>query len=112
MGALAVGAVVLVKFPFSDFSERKRRPAVALARVEHDDWILCQITSNPYADSKAIAIGDEDFISGALMRMSYVRPGKLFTINTSVIERVVAMLSPEKFAIILETVIDVLGESQ
>ena len=50
----AVGSVVLVPFPFSDLSEAKLRPAVALADAGRDDWILCQVTTNPYGDPNAI----------------------------------------------------------
>ena len=42
------GAVVLVRFPFSDLSDTKLRPAVLLASAERDDWILCQVTSRSY----------------------------------------------------------------
>jgi mRNA interferase MazF len=52
----AARAVVLVPFPFSDLSQAKLRPAVALAPVDRGDWILCQITSNPYGDSRSIAL--------------------------------------------------------
>ena len=45
----AAGAVVLVPFPFSDLSRAKMRPAVVLAEAGRNDWILCQITSNPTA---------------------------------------------------------------
>ena len=44
----STGAVVLLPFPFSDLSRSKLRPAVILADAGRDDWILCQITSNPY----------------------------------------------------------------
>lgn len=37
MGTLAAGAVVLVRFPFSDLSEAKLRPAVVLADCGRDD---------------------------------------------------------------------------
>ena len=50
MGAFAAGEVVLVRFPFSDLSSSKLRPAVILAAAGRQDWILCQITSNAYAD--------------------------------------------------------------
>ena len=53
----SVGTVVLVSFPFSDLSASKLRPAFILSGGERDDWLLCQITSNPYADSNAIEIG-------------------------------------------------------
>lgn len=45
-----VGAVVLVPFPFSDLSNAKLRPAVVLADASRGDWILSQITSNPFGD--------------------------------------------------------------
>jgi mRNA interferase MazF len=75
------GSVVLVPFPFSDLSQAKLRPAVALANSGRGDWILCQITSNPYADARAIEITDASFDSGSLFVTSYARPGKLFTAN-------------------------------
>ena len=54
MGAPAAGSIVLVTFPFSDLSNSKLRPAVVLASADSGDWMLCQITSNPYADSHAV----------------------------------------------------------
>lgn len=57
----AVGKVILVPFPFSDLSKSKLRPAVVLADAGRDDWVLCQITSNPYRDPNAIVIRNESF---------------------------------------------------
>jgi mRNA interferase MazF len=74
----AVGAVVLVPFPFSDLSQSKLRPAVSLADAGRDDWIFCQVNSNPYGDSRAIAIADKHFSEGGLPLKSYARPGKIF----------------------------------
>lgn len=90
-------SVALVKFPFSDLSSAKRRPALVLACAGRDDWILCQITSNPYADPLAIQISEEDFLEGGLQRLSYVRPGKLFTANANLLERVVGTLDEVVF---------------
>jgi mRNA interferase MazF len=53
----AAGKVILVPFPFSDLSQSKLRPAVVLAGVGRGDWILCQVTSNPYGDPLAIPLG-------------------------------------------------------
>jgi mRNA interferase MazF len=50
MGAVEPGVVVLVRFPFSDLSWSKLRPAVVLAHAGGVDWVLCQVTSNPYGD--------------------------------------------------------------
>jgi mRNA interferase MazF len=52
----AAGLVALVPFPFSDLSQAKLRPAVILADAGRDDWILCQVTSNPYSDPQVIVL--------------------------------------------------------
>jgi mRNA interferase MazF len=56
MGTPTASEVVMVPFPFSDLSQSKLRPAIVLADAKRGDWILCQITSNPYADPGAIQI--------------------------------------------------------
>ena len=61
-----IGSVVSVTFPFSDLSNSKRRPAVVLADVGDGDWILCQITSNPYRDYQAVTLTDASFATGSL----------------------------------------------
>ena len=79
----SAGAVVLVTFPFSDLSQSKLRPAVILAKAATNDWVLCQITSNPYADPRAIKLTNDNLSSGSLRVVSYARPAKLFTANNS-----------------------------
>jgi mRNA interferase MazF len=85
VGTPAIGQVVLVPFPFSDLSQTKMRPAIILAEAGRDDWILCQVTSNPYGDKNAIELIAQDFKNGSLRVTSYARPGKLFTANNSLI---------------------------
>lgn len=47
-------------FPFSDLSHAKLRPAIVLADAGRGDWILCQVTSNPYADTAAVILTDRE----------------------------------------------------
>lgn len=105
MGPFAVGEVVLVPFPFSDLSAAKLRPAVILADAGRDDWICAQITSNPYADPAAIKLTEADFSAGSLARISYARPGKLFTANGSLFHRSVATLGEAPLSRVLTAVI-------
>ena len=105
------GAVVLVPFPFSDLSQVKLRPAVVLADAGRGDWILCQITSNPYGDPRAIELVDSSFAAGSLRVVSYARPGKLFTANRDVIVTQVGSLKGEPFTQIVEAVVDILRAS-
>lgn len=108
MAAPPAGAVVLVRFPFSDLSSSKLRPAVVLADSGRDDFLLCQITSNPYADSRAVELTLASFETGGLQRTSYARPGKLFTSNTALIARQVGRLSREAHRGVAEAVIHLL----
>ena len=105
MAAPANGTVVLVRFPFSDLSGAKMRPAVVLAQAGRGDAVLCQITSRPYADSSAVEITATDIKSGSLNRTSYIRPGKLFTANQTIITRSLGEIEEVKFAAIIGTVI-------
>jgi len=56
---------------------------VVLAEAGRGDWILCQVTSKPYADARAVELTDIDFEKGSLRVISYARPGKLFTAHES-----------------------------
>lgn len=78
MGTFSKGNIVLVPFPFSDLSHSKRRPALVLADVGKDDYLLSQITSNPYGDRLAVLLDEKSFEHGTLFRISYVRLGKIF----------------------------------
>lgn len=90
----ATGDVVLVPFPFSDLTGTKLRPAVCLADVGRGDWVLCQVTSNPYGDPHAVTLQAADFAKGGLPVVSYARPGKLFTAHAGLLLRVVGQLTP------------------
>ncbi len=101
MAPSAAGAVVLVRFPFSDLTGAKIRPAVALAKNDRGDWVLCQVTSNAYADPRALRIGDEDMESGSLNRVSFARPGKLVTLHESLIRAEVGRLTAGVLALLI-----------
>jgi mRNA interferase MazF len=108
MGAFAAGQVIVVPFPFSDLSAQKHRPALILADAGRGDWILCQITSNPFADPEAIELTDGAFSRGSLQRTSYARPGKLFTANDSLFAAHVGALHDEKLCRVRDVVVAML----
>ena len=107
MAALARG-VVLVLFPFSDLSRSKLRPAAVLADAGRGDYLLCQTTSNPYADPEAVVLTDKSFSRGSLQRTSYARPGKLFTANEQLIAAQVGSLKAVVTNDVVEAVIKLL----
>ena len=111
MATPPVGSVVLVRFPFSDLSDSKLRPALVLANAGRGDFILAQITSNSYADAGAIEIRDEHFEQGGLKRISFVRPGKLFTANEKLIVRSVGELTIPTRRRIVDSIVRLLRQS-
>ena len=105
------GAVVLVPFPFSDLSQAKLRPALILADAGRDDWILCQITSVPFGDPRAIRLTNTDFASGSLQVASYARPGKLFTANQRLMVTRIGRLKVKPFKHIVDVAVQILRSS-
>ena len=108
MVTFTAGAVVLVRFPFSDLSQTKLRPAVVLADAGRGDWILCQVTSKPYGDTRAIRLEDTGFSTGSLRVLSYARPGKLFTANRDLIVSEVATLKSQSLKQVVDAVMAIL----
>ena len=108
MGLLAVGQVVVLPFPYSDLSHRKLRPALLLATAGHEDWIACQITSNPFADPLAVELTAISFAAGGLRHTSYVRPAKLFTAHESLFAAQVGTITPTVLSAVRNAVISAL----
>ena len=111
MVAPAAGAIVLVRFPSSDLSQTKLCPAVVLADAGRGDWILCQVTSRPCGDPRAIMLEDTDFATGSLRVPSHVRPGKLFTANLDLIISEVGTLKVQPLKRVVDAVVDLLRAS-
>lgn len=107
----SIGAVVLVPFPFSDLSQSKLRPAVVLADAEKGDFVLCQITSKAYADTRAIELTSASFASGSLRVVSYARPAKLFTANRSLLVSRVGELMEDSLKQIVDAVVALLQKN-
>jgi mRNA interferase MazF len=108
VGIPAIGAVVLVSFPFSDLSDAKLRPAIVLADAGRNDWILCQVTSQFYGDPLAVKITNSDLANGSFRKDSFARPGKLFTANAGIMQRQIGELKDAKLEGIIRAVISLL----
>ena len=108
MGTPTARSIVLVPFPFSDLSQTKLRPALVLAEADRGDCILCQITSNPYGDSRAIALTNTQLAAGSLHKISYARPSKLFTANHNLMQKEIGSLKADAFRQVIEGIINIL----
>ena len=109
MGTSLKGLVVIINFPFSDLSNYKRRPALVIADWQSNDVILCQITSAAHKDGFAIQLADDDFLSGSLLKTSYIRPNKLFTADKSTFLNHAGYISSNKVKEVIDTINKVLN---
>ena len=96
MDSFTVGDIVVVAFPYADFSKFKNRPALIVGQAEFGNLILCQITSKAETSKQAITLNDSDFAKGSLSLRSYIRPDKIFTIEPSVARQTVGKLKNPK----------------
>ena len=104
--------VVLLPFPFSNLSASKLRPALVLTDAERGDWLLCQITSQSYADPLAVELNAADFVAGGLRRASYARPAKLFTAHASLVSGVAGELSASAYQRVCDGVVALLKQAR
>lgn len=109
MAGFVKGDVVVIPFPFSDLSGNKKRPALVLADLPGDDIILCQITSQQSWDSFAVALTNNDFVSGSLPLASNIRPSRIFTADKNIIIRKAGTIHPTLSAKVLQQLIGILS---
>jgi len=107
MGRFVKGEVVILPFPYSDLSKSKRRPALVLASLSGDDVILCMITGNT-PDSYAVELSTTDFETGNLKKPSNIRPNRIFTADSNIIEYAAGKLRLEKINEVINQIISIL----
>lgn len=106
------GDIVVVKFPFTDGSEFKRRPAMVISndRVNKTkDYLLVQITSKNHEDGLTISISDNDCLIPLPLK-SYIRLHKVFTVNQNLILSKVARVSPNFYNRISNAIISLISK--
>jgi mRNA interferase MazF len=102
------GDVVVIPFPFSDLTQSKRRPALVISKLEGDDLILCQITSQSIKDNYAISINNNDFETGSLKQPSNARPNRIFTADSHIVLYRVGNITIDKLAEVIKKVIEII----
>ncbi len=100
------GTVVLVPFPFTDLSVRKRRPALVVSPegFHDEDLILCAITSRvpeELAEWELSLLAD-DLVEHHLPKPSIIRVSKLFTLHRDLVIGQFGTMRTEKLAEVLE----------
>jgi mRNA interferase MazF len=79
------GDLLLVPFPFTDFTATKRRPVLALTPPDrYGDCIALPVTSRPQARD-GIALAPADLEEGHLPAPSWIRTDRIVTLNATLI---------------------------
>jgi mRNA interferase MazF len=83
------GDIAWVKFPFSDASSNKFRPALVISNNlvnQTSDYLLMQITTRLRSDALSFIIPANAYKESPLLKQSELRLHKIFIINESLIE--------------------------
>lgn len=107
MGSFIKGDVVVINFPFTDLTSKKKRPAVVVTKLR-DDVILIPITSIHHTDEYSIPLKPSDFRTGGLSEASSIRPNILFTAQSNLILERKGKIQNQKIAEILEKIIAII----
>ena len=96
------GQIVLFKFPQTDQTHGKLRPALVIRKLPslHDDWLICMISSQlsqqvPEFD-EVIKEKDADFFQSALKTSSVIRITRLAVVNKDVLIGFVGSIRAER----------------
>ena len=108
MEGFIAGDIVAINYPFTDLSSFKSRPALLIAKVNENDFIICQITSKIYDEGITIKIDDNDISEGKLNKVSFVLPAKLFTSDSRLFKYKICKLNSEKLREIKEQIIKII----
>ncbi|HAH54655.1 MAG TPA: hypothetical protein DCM02_05050 [Flavobacterium sp.] len=104
------GDIVVVKFPFTDGSEFKKRPALVISNDlvnKTGDLLIVQITSKKHEDKLSVTINDNDCLLNLPLR-SYIRVHKIFTVNQNLILSKITVLNSKPFGNISKKITELL----
>jgi mRNA interferase MazF len=101
------GNVVTVDFPFTDKSGSKVRPALVISDEIGSNVIICPITSSIPRNEFGVFLGINDMSNGSLQRDSYIRPDKVYTVDTSFLLKCVGTITAAKKSEVYSVLINI-----
>lgn len=106
---LRQGDIVLIPFPFTDLNEIKIRPALVVSNktLKSRDIILCCITSQK-SKKHEVTLTNKDLLYGELPVTSYIRAGKIITLEKSLIQKTVARINTEKMKNVIGELMEII----
>jgi mRNA interferase MazF len=85
MANYKLGEIVLIKFPFTNNLDLKKRPALIIKDTDDGDVIVCRITSKPYHSSFDVEL--KNWEQNGLQLPSVIRVHKMASLEKNMIDR-------------------------
>jgi len=90
---LEFGEVILLSFPFSDGTHKKKRPALVLKDLKDGDIIVSRITSQQYSSDFDLEISD--WKNCGLKLPSVIRFHKIATLEKTLVYKVLGQIDEQ-----------------
>ncbi|MCY7351320.1 MAG: type II toxin-antitoxin system PemK/MazF family toxin [Cytophagaceae bacterium] len=90
------GEIVLLRFPFTDGTGFKQRPAVVLKDTQDGDLLVARVTSRLRSGPYELSI--QDWQMTGLLRPSQIRIHKIASLEVSLVVRSIRSLSVTDFS--------------
>jgi len=91
--------LILISYPFSDFSGEKVRPAIVISNdkinISAEDVIVVPLTTNIRIKNYSFLLRQEDLESGKLIKESKVKVDKIFSVKKELIRMVIGKVKKE-----------------
>jgi len=84
------GDIILVKFPFTNLKNFKKRPVLVIKNENDFGDIVCFQVTSKSTQTNLLKIEHHDISDGKLALVSYIKYDKCFTISSDVIDKKIA----------------------
>jgi len=97
------GEIILIKFPFSNHTEFKVRPALVISNrsFNSDDIMILGVSSQKGNEKFSVVLENKDLMEGETLKKSFVRCNAVLTIEKNLAIKIVAVVSNEKLKEVL-----------
>ena len=109
---ISEGDILLFRFPYSDLSRGKLRPALAIKRIvgDFDDWLVCMISTQTRHKVDGLELILSPSGKTGLKKESLVRTSRLAVVESGIFEGKLGALDDETFSIVRKLLADWIQE--
>ena len=96
---ISEGDILLFRFPYSDLSKGKLRPALVIKKIkgDFDDWLVCMISTQTRHKIDGLELALPPSNKTGLKKESLVRTSRLAVVESGIFEGKLGSLDNETF---------------